>query len=141
MKQKNKNKNALKCCTRLPNFKLICKLTATELESHKEPYYYICQSVNQIHRLLLYVRIVFNSSAKYMGHVLNDYWASLLQILMWFRENKIGCLGDICKMYHTMHTSELEQHTHHFLWRNMETKRKPDIYVKQKKKLFWKMLE
>ena len=81
------------------------------------------------------VRIVFNSSANYMGHVLNEYWEkgpdllnNLLGVLIRFRENK----GDIKKMYHTVKTSELDQHTHRFLWRNMNSKREPDTYIIQR---------
>ena len=32
-------------------------------------------------------------------------------------------------MYHTIKISELDQHTHRFLWRNMEDGRSPDTYV------------
>ena len=116
------------------------KLTTVELESHKGPYYYICHhEVLKPDSKTTPVRIVFNSSANYMGHVLNDYWAkgpdllnSLLGILIRFRENKIGFIGNIRKMYHTVHTTDLEQHTHRFLWRNMEPTRKPDTYVIQR---------
>jgi len=81
-------------------------------------------------------RIVFNSSAKYMNETLNDYWVkgpdlinNLLGILIRFRENRIGVAGDVSKMYHTVKLSALDQHTHRFLWRNMETERKPNTYV------------
>lgn len=85
------------------------------------------------------VRTVFNSSANYMGHVLNEYWAkgpgllnSLLGILIRFRENEIAFIGDIKKMYHTVRTGVIEQHTHRFLWRDMEITREPDTYVIQR---------
>ena len=81
-------------------------------------------------------RIVFNSSAKFMNETLNEYWAkgpdlvnNLLGVLIRFRENKVGVAGDVSKMYHTIKLSDLDQHTHRFLWRNMETERKPDVYV------------
>ena len=35
-------------------------------------------------------------------------------------------------MYHTVHTKLIEQHTHRFLWRDMNTQKKPDIYVIQR---------
>ena len=57
-----------------------------------------------------------------MGHVLNEYWAkgqdllnSLLGILVRFRENEVASIGDIKKMYHTVKTTVLDQHTHRFL--------------------------
>ena len=34
-------------------------------------------------------------------------------------------------MYHTVHTKLIEQHTHRFLWCDMNTQKKPDIYVIQ----------
>jgi len=80
-------------------------------------------------------RIVFNSSAKYANHVLNDYWVkgpdmmnNLLGVLLRFRENTVAVAGDIKKMYHTVNISEVDQHTHRFLWRDMEQNKKPDIY-------------
>ena len=85
------------------------------------------------------VRIVFNSSARYMNHSLNDYWAKgphllndLLGILIRFRENRIALIGDIKKMYHTVKTKTIEQHTHRFLWRDMNTETQPDTYVIQR---------
>ena len=35
-------------------------------------------------------------------------------------------------MYHTVYTREIEQHTHRFLWRNMDITRPPDTYVIQR---------
>ena len=71
-----------------------------------------------------------------MGHALNDYSAKgphllndLLGILIRFRENKIALIGDIKKMYHTVKTKTIDQHTHRFLWRDMNIKRPPDTYV------------
>ena len=57
-----------------------------------------------------------------MGHVLNEYWAkgpdllnNLSGVLIRFRDNRVAYIGDIKKMYHTVKTSELDQHTHQFL--------------------------
>ena len=35
-------------------------------------------------------------------------------------------------MYYTVKTSELDQHTHRFLWRDMESTREPDTYITQR---------
>ena len=35
-------------------------------------------------------------------------------------------------MYHTVETSELDQHTHRFLWRVMDSTREPDTYIIQR---------
>ena len=85
------------------------------------------------------VRIVFNSSANYMGYVLNEYWAkgpdllnNLLGVLIRFRENRVAFIRDIKKMYHTVKTSELDQHTHRFVWRDMDSTREPDTYIIQR---------
>ena len=37
--------------------------------------------------------------------------------------------GDIKKMYHAIKLSELDQHTHRFLWRDCNVTRDPDSYV------------
>ena len=35
-------------------------------------------------------------------------------------------------MYHTVKTSELDQYTHRFLWRDMDSTREPDTYIIQR---------
>ena len=74
-----------------------------------------------------------------MCHVLNEYWAkgrdllnSLLGIIIKFRESKIAFIGDIKKMYHTVRTGVIEQHTHCFHWRDMDITREPDTHVIQR---------
>ncbi|KAL9955853.1 hypothetical protein ACROYT_G037242 [Oculina patagonica] len=116
------------------------KLTQEELQKYKGPAHYISHhEVLKPDSKSTPVRIVFNSSANYMGHVLNEYWAkgpdllnSLLGILIRFRENETAFIGDIKKMYHTVRTGVIEQHTHRFLWRNMDVTREPDTYVIQR---------
>ena len=116
------------------------KLTKTELINYKGPIHYISHhEVLKPDSKSTPPRIVFNSSAKYMGHVLNEYWAkgpdllnNILAVLPRFREYDIAFIGDIKKMYHTVATNALDQHTHRFLWRDMETTREPDIYVIQR---------
>ena len=57
---------------------------------------------------------------------------SLLGILKRFRENEVAFISDIKKMYHTVKTTELDQHTHRFLWREMVTDRAPNTYEIQR---------
>ena len=83
------------------------------------------------------VRIVFNSSAAFQGHKLNEYWMKgpdllndLFGVVLRFRENQVAFIGDISKMYHRIRIPELDQHVHRFLWRNLQTHREPDVYVK-----------
>ena len=56
--------------------------------------------------------------------MLND----MLGIFLRFRMGQVGIVGDIKKMYNSIHLSVLDQFTHLFLWRNMERGREPDIY-------------
>ena len=122
------------------NRKVARKLTEDELKEYKGPIHYISH-----HEFLkpdsktTPVRIVFNSSANYMGHILNDYWAkgpdllnNILGILVRFRENPVAFIGDIKKMYHTVATTTLDHHTHRFLWRDMNSNKEPDTYVIQR---------
>lgn len=116
------------------------KLTKTELRNYNGPIHYISHhEVLKPDSKSTPVRIVFNSSAKYMGHVLNEYWAkgpdllnNILAVLLRFREYEVAFIEDIKKMYHTVATNVLDQHTHRFLWRDMETTQEPDIYVIQR---------
>ncbi|KAK3737988.1 hypothetical protein QZH41_001003 [Actinostola sp. cb2023] len=113
------------------------KLTTDDLNTYDGPVHYISHhAVLRPDSKSTPVRIVFNSSASYMGHALNDYWAkgpdllnSLLGVLTRFRENDVVILGDIKKMYHSVKIGLVDQHTHRFLWRDLETNRDPDVYV------------
>ena len=65
------------------------------------------------------LRIVFNSSASFMRHVLNDYWAKgpnilndLLSVLLRFRQDSVAVAGDISKMYNAVRMAEPDQHVH-----------------------------
>lgn len=116
------------------------KLTRSELETYEGPIHYISHhEVLRPDSKSTPVRIVFNSSANYMGHVLNEYWAkgpdllnSLLGVLIRFREHEVALIGDIKKMYHSVKTTPVEQHTHRFLWRDMNNRKEPDTYVMQR---------
>ena len=117
--------------------KVARKLTNQEIQSYQGPIHYISH-----HEILKPTshstpfRIVFNSSAPFNGHILNDYWAKGPDILnnifglhLRFREGLIAFVGDISKMFNTVHLSIFDQHVHRFLWRNMQTEREPDICV------------
>ena len=47
-----------------------------------------------------------------------------------FREEEVAIGGEISKMYHRVLVPEKDQHVIRFLWRNMETEKEPDVYVK-----------
>ena len=122
------------------NHKVVQKLTEDELKEYKGPIHYISHhEVLKPDSKTTPVRIVFDSSANYMGHLLNDYWAkgpdllnNILGILVRFRENPVAFIGDIKKMYHTVATTTLDHHTHRFLWRDMNSNKEPDTYVIQR---------
>jgi hypothetical protein len=112
------------------------KIEKEEMSTYGGPVYYLSH-----HEVLkpdsesTPCRIVFNSSSKFRGHVLNEYWAkgpdllnNLLGVLIRFRENSVAITGDIRKMYHSVAISDLDQHTHRFMWRDMENFRRPDVY-------------
>nr|XP_054773990.1 uncharacterized protein LOC129282079 [Lytechinus pictus] len=57
--------------------------------------------------------------------LLND----LLGVLLRFRMNEVGFCGDISKMYHRVSIPERDMNVHRYLWRDMETDKKPDVYI------------
>ncbi|XP_071519109.1 uncharacterized protein [Panulirus ornatus] len=115
------------------------KLTTDEIKDYQGPVHYIPH-----HEILrpdsksTPIRIVFNSSASYMGHVLNDYYAKgpdmlcdLFGILLRFRQSPVAIVGDISKMYNSVLLSEEDKMIHQFLWRDMNNTREPDHYCLQ----------
>ena len=114
------------------------KLTSEELKSYEGPIHYISHhEVVKPEKKSTPIRIVFNSSASYKGHRLNDYWMkgpdllnNLFGVLLRFRENEVAISADVSKMYHRVLIPERDQHVHRYLWRNMDTNRAPDVYVK-----------
>jgi hypothetical protein len=113
------------------------KLTTKEIEEYKGPVHYISHhAVLRPDSTSTPVRIVFNSSSSYQGHVLNEYWRKgpdllndLFGVILRFRENEVAVTADISKMYHRVLIPMEDRHVHRFLWRNLETNRPPDIYV------------
>ena len=59
-----------------------------------------------------------------------DLLNNLFGILVRFRENEVAISADVSKMYHRVLIPEQYLHLHRYLWRNLETDRKPDVYVK-----------
>ena len=113
------------------------KLSEVELKSYKGPIHYVSHhEIIKASSSSTPFRIVFNSSASYNGHILNEYWAkgpdvlnSLFGVLIRFCENVIAFTGDVFKMFNAIKLSLLDQHTHRFLWRDMDENRRPDHYV------------
>ncbi|XP_028404826.1 uncharacterized protein LOC114527396 [Dendronephthya gigantea] len=113
------------------------KLTKKEIEDYKGPVHYVSHhAVLRPDSTSTPVRIVFNSSSSYQGHVLNDYWRKgpdllndLFGVILRFRENEVAVAADISKMYQRVLIPLEDRHVHRFLWRNLETDRPPDTYA------------
>ena len=81
------------------------------------------------------VRIVFDASAKHQGLSLNDAVVpgpklqnELFDVLLRFRRKPIALMCDISEMYLQISLKQEDQAYHRFLWRDLDTHRKPDIY-------------
>ena len=102
------------------------KLTEKEIEEWKGPIHYVSHhAVVRPEKKTTPIRIVFNSSASFNGHTLNDYWFkgpdllnNLFGVLIRFRENNVASCGDITKMYRMIAIPPLDQHVHRFIWRD-----------------------
>ena len=113
------------------------KLSSEEIETYCGPVHYVNHhEVIKQNSSSTPLRIVFNSSASYMGHALNEYWAkgpdfinNLYGILLRFREYPVAITADISKMYNSIHLSTRDQHVHRYLWRDMQRHREPDHYI------------
>ena len=113
------------------------KLTNEEMSEWNCPIFYLSHlAVEQPKSQMTPVRILFNSSQAYKGVSLNSFSAkgpdsfksNLLGLLLRFREESVVVVGDIRKMYNSVYLDEVGQHTHRFLWRDMEIDRSPDIW-------------
>ena len=122
----------------MEKMKFARKLSKEEIDNYEGPVHYISHhAVIRPEKRSTPVRIVFNSSSVFQGSRLNDYWNkgpdllnNLFGVVLRFREKEVAISGDISKMYHRVLVPEKDQHVHRFLWRNMETEKEPDVYVK-----------
>jgi hypothetical protein len=62
----------------------------------------------------------------------DNYLNNLIGILLRWREERVALIGDIKKMFNSVHLKILEQHCHRFLWRDLQLHRTPDVYVIQR---------
>lgn len=113
------------------------KLTKEEILNYEGPVLYLPHhEVHKPESKSTPLRIVFNSSAPYMGNSLNDFLAkgpdclnNIFGVLLRFRQDLVGLIGDIKKMYNSVDISVFDQNCHRFLWREMDVDRTPDHYV------------
>lgn len=80
-------------------------------------------------------RIVFDASAKYENISLNSVihqgpklQKDLFDVLLRFRKNPVALVCDIAEMYLRINIAPQDRPFHRFLWRSMESNRKPDEY-------------
>ena len=80
-------------------------------------------------------RIVFNCSHQYLGQSLNQYLlpgptlgASLLGVLLRFREHSVAVSGDIKGMFHQVHLLPEDRSLLRFLWRDLKVDEPPRTF-------------
>ncbi|XP_077361589.1 uncharacterized protein LOC144006560 [Festucalex cinctus] len=80
-------------------------------------------------------RLVFNCSHQYQGHSLNDYLlpgptlgASLLGVLLRFREHAVAISGDIKGMFHQVRLLPEDRALLRFVWRDFSQGEPPAVY-------------
>lgn len=80
-------------------------------------------------------RVFFNCSFTYQGQNLNNYLlpgptlgASLLGVLVRFREHRVAISGDIKQMFHQVRLLLRDQPLLRFLWRDLQAEKPPDVY-------------
>uniref|UniRef100_A0A8W8P1X9 CCHC-type domain-containing protein n=1 Tax=Magallana gigas TaxID=29159 RepID=A0A8W8P1X9_MAGGI len=80
-------------------------------------------------------RIVFDASAKHCGVSLNDMihcgpklQNELFDVLLRFRRNSVAIVCDIAEMYLKIKVPQEDRPYQQFLWRDVNTEEKPDVY-------------
>jgi hypothetical protein len=114
------------------------KLTAEEIREWNGPVFYLSHlAVQNPNSKSTPVRIVFNSSQQCAGVSLNsalakgpdNYINNLIGLLLRWREGRVAFVGDIKKMFNSVHMEIAEQHYLRFLWRDLDTAKDPEVYV------------
>ena len=114
------------------------KLSQEELREWSGPKHYISHiAVVNTWSHSTPVRIVFISNQVRQGMSLNSclakgpdcYINNVIGILLRWREEQVALVGDIHKMFHSIHLKPLEQYCHWFLWRDLKMDQDPDVYV------------
>lgn len=111
-------------------------IKSRKLEEHSKPILRHREPRNTLYSKVWKLQVWEVSTRKWKLHVLNENWAKgpnvindLLGVIFRFRQRKIAIAGDITKMYNTIKLSEKDQHTHRFVWRNLQMDRMPDHYA------------
>ena len=110
------------------------KVTEEEIREYSGPVYYIAHhEVWKPESKSTPCRIVFNVSANYRGHVLNEYYAkgpdilnNMLGVILRFREGLFAMVGDVSKMFHSINITREDQMMHLFVWIDLDLDRRVD---------------
>ena len=85
------------------------------------------------------VRIVFDASAIYQGRSLNTetltgpkLQSNIFDILVRFRKELVALAGDVSQMYHQLVLQPDDRPFHRFLWRDLDSSRRPETYEFQR---------
>ena len=57
---------------------------------------------------------------------------NLLGVVLHFREDAVGFIGDISKMYLHIRLPKGDTHVHRYLWRNLDQSKNPTMYALQR---------
>ena len=81
------------------------------------------------------VRVVFDAAARCDGTSLNDNLISgpnnlnsLTGVLMKFRQGRVPIASDVKQMFHQIAIRAEDRQSQRFLWRDMDTTKKPEVY-------------
>ena len=117
-----------------------CSLTEDEVNANDKPVYYLPHhGVYLPEKKSTPLRVVFDPACQYQGVSLNSFLhkgpcliGNLLGVLLRFREEPIGFIGDISKMYLQIRLPEEDTHVHRYLWRNLDQSKSPTTYALQR---------
>ena len=116
------------------------KLSPEEVEDKGKPEYYLPHhGVYRPEKKSTPLRVVFDPACQFHGVSLNSFLykgpcliGNLLGVLLRFREDLVGIVGDISKMYLQIALPEEDMLVHRYLWRNLDESRDPTVYALQR---------
>ena len=116
------------------------QLSKEEVEAKHRPEYYLPHhGVHRPEKKSTPLRIVFDPACQHHGVSLNSFLykgpcliGNQLGVLLRFREDVVGLVGDISKMYLQILLSEEDTFVHRYLWRDLDESQDPKVYALQR---------